>query len=47
MDFIYVNLENGDLLNVCESETELIECLRYVYGDTKIIFFDEIQNFPN
>ena len=46
-NFIYINFEDGDLLKIYKNETDLIDCFKHVYGDTKIIFFDEIQNLPN
>jgi hypothetical protein len=41
----YINLDD-EQLNRIEDYDKLIQAVRSVYGDTKFLFFDEIQNLP-
>lgn len=47
-NFMYVNFDDEKLLgdNLIDTD-ELLKELHSIYGDTKIIFFDEIQNLKN
>ena len=46
MDFAYLNFDDERLLNVSDYD-DLLKAIRQVYGETKTILFDEIQNLHN
>lgn len=46
VNFAYINFDDENLLKV-KNYDEILEVLFEVYPDTKIIFFDEIQNLVN
>lgn len=45
-DFAYLNFDDENLLKINNSD-EIIKGIFEVYGETKFILFDEIQNFKN
>lgn len=45
-DFAYVNFDDVEILNSYTSINELLELLGKVYGSTRTVLFDEIQNIP-
>jgi hypothetical protein len=45
-DFAYLNFDDENLLKINSSD-EIIKGIFEVYGEAKIILFDEIQNFKN
>lgn len=45
-NFAYVNFDDENLLKVTDYE-EIVRGLAEVYGETKYLFFDEIQNLAN
>jgi uncharacterized protein len=44
IDFIYVNFDEVELIKLIKNKDEFLDCLHSVYGNTKTIVFDEIQN---
>lgn len=46
LDFAYLNFDDERLLGITDYD-ELVKALRQVYGETKNILFDEIQNLKN
>jgi len=44
IDFIYVNFDEVELIKLIKNKDEFLDCLHSVYGTTKTIVFDEIQN---
>lgn len=44
IDFIYVNFDEVELIKAIKDKDEFLDCLHGVYGTTKTIVFDEIQN---
>jgi hypothetical protein len=44
IDFIYVNFDEVELIKLIKNKDEFLDCLHSVYGPTKTIVFDEIQN---
>ena len=47
IDFIYVNFDEIDIVKNIDSHNDFLEVLHEVYGNTKNVFLDEIQNMPN
>src|SRR3990172_6470901 len=45
-DFAYLNFDDERLTGVSDYD-DLLKAIRQVYGDTKYVLFDEIQNVPN
>lgn len=45
VNFGYVNFDDDQLINL--KSDELLKSIFEVYGEVKILFFDEIQNYPN
>ena len=45
LDFAYLNFDDERLVDISDYD-DLIKAIRQVYGETKIILFDEIQNLP-
>lgn len=45
-DFAYLNFDDERLLGASDYD-ELLKAIRQVYGETKILLFDEIQNLKN
>jgi len=45
-DFAYINFDDENLLKI-KNPDEILEGIFEVYGKTKFILFDEIQNLPN
>lgn len=45
LNFAYLNFDDERLVNISDYD-ELLKALRQVYGETKVILFDEIQNLP-
>lgn len=46
LDFAYMNFDDERLVNISDYD-DLLKAIRQVYGKTKIVFFDEIQNLKN
>ena len=46
INFGYLNFDDEQLLGAKDYET-LVKAIREVYGETKFLLFDEIQNLPN
>jgi predicted AAA+ superfamily ATPase len=46
MDFGYLNFDDERLLGISDYD-DLLKVIRQVYGETKTILFDEIQNLHN
>jgi predicted AAA+ superfamily ATPase len=46
IDFAYLNFDDERLLNVTDYD-EIIKSIRQVYGETRYLLFDEIQNLKN
>lgn len=44
-NFGYINFDDDQLINV--KSDELLKSIFEVYGEVKVLFFDEIQNYPN
>jgi len=45
-DFAYLNFDDERLVGISDYD-ELLKAIRQVYGETKILLFDEIQNLRN
>ncbi len=45
-DFAYLNFDDERLLSVTEYD-DIIKGIKEIYGSTRVLFFDEIQNLPN
>ncbi len=45
-DFAYLNFDDERLIQIRDYE-EIIKGLKQIYGNTKNLLFDEIQNLPN
>jgi predicted AAA+ superfamily ATPase len=45
LDFAYLNFDDERLVSTSDYD-ELLKAIRQVYGETKLILFDEIQNLP-
>lgn len=43
LDFSYINFDDERLLNISDYE-EILKAMREVYGETRYVLFDEIQN---
>jgi predicted AAA+ superfamily ATPase len=46
LDFAYLNFDDERLVNISDYD-DLLKAIRQVYGKTKVLFFDEIQNLKN
>jgi predicted AAA+ superfamily ATPase len=46
LNFAYLNFDDERLTSVSDYD-EILKAIRQVYGDSRIILFDEIQNLPN
>jgi len=46
LDFAYLNFDDERLLGIADYD-DLLKAIRQVYGETKCILFDEIQNLHN
>jgi predicted AAA+ superfamily ATPase len=46
MDFAYLNFDDERLIGITDYD-DLLKAIRQVYGETKTVLFDEIQNLPN
>jgi len=46
-DFMYVNFDDSDVITNIESQNSFLHELHQIYGETKLVLFDEIQNMPN
>lgn len=46
LDFAYLNFDDERLLDISDYD-DLLKAIRQVYGETKCILFDEIQNLQN
>ncbi len=46
VSFAYLNFDDERLANASDYD-EILKAIRQVYGESKIILFDEIQNLPN
>lgn len=44
-NFAYINFDDEEIIN--SKSDQLLKSIFEVYGETKILFFDEIQNFDN
>jgi len=45
LDFAYLNFDDERLIDISDYD-DLLKAIRQVYGETKTILFDEIQNLP-
>lgn len=45
LNFAYLNFDDERLVSISDYD-ELLKAIRQVYGETKLILFDEIQNLP-
>ncbi len=46
LNFAYLNFDDERLVSVSDYD-ELLKAIRQIYGETKVVLFDEIQNLPN
>lgn len=46
LDFAYLNFDDERLASFSDYD-ELLKAIRQIYGETKVVLFDEIQNLPN
>src|SRR3990172_8089376 len=46
LDFAYLNFDDERLLGISDYD-DLLKAIRQVYGETKYVLFDEIQNLHN
>jgi len=46
LNFAYLNFDDERLTSVSDYD-EILKAIRQVYGDSRILLFDEIQNLPN
>jgi hypothetical protein len=46
LNFAYLNFDDERLVSVSDYD-ELLKAIRQIYGETKLVLFDEIQNLPN
>lgn len=46
LNFAYLNFDDERLVSVSDYD-ELLKAIRQIYGETKIVLFDEIQNLPH
>jgi predicted AAA+ superfamily ATPase len=46
VNFVYLNFDDERLASASDYD-EILKAIRQVYGESKVILFDEIQNLPN
>jgi hypothetical protein len=45
LNFAYLNFDDERLVSISDYD-ELLKAIRQIYGETKVVLFDEIQNLP-